>query len=78
MSKCLPFHSSELLQKHHLSFHDITYMWNLKLALVILSTKQKQTQTGGQTCGCQAGRGEKVGWVGSVGLGDVNYYIWNG
>ena len=42
--------------------------------------KQKQKQTHRhreQTCGCQRGGGEG-GWIGSLGLADANYYIWNG
>ena len=41
-----------------------------------LSTKQKQTHGHReQTLSCQAGRGEKVGWTGNLGLIDGNYYI---
>ena len=45
-----------------------------------LSTKQKQTHGHrGQTCGCQGGEGEGVGWMGSLGLlVDANYSIENG
>ena len=40
-----------------------------------IPTEQKQTHThGDQTCGCQ-GDGEGVGWMGSLGLVDANYYI---
>ena len=43
-----------------------------------LHTEKKQTHGHGeQTCGCQGGR-EGVGWTGSLGLRDANYYIWNG
>ena len=42
-----------------------------------LSTKQKQTHRE-QTCGCQRGEGEGVGWMGSLGLLDANYYFENG
>ena len=39
-----------------------------------LSVEQKQTHRhGDQACGCQ-GRGG-VGWTGSLGLVDANYYI---
>ena len=45
------------------------------MAQINLSTKQKRTHTHGeQTCGCQGGRGE-MGWTGSLGLVDANYYI---
>ena len=41
-----------------------------------LSTKQKQTHRHReQTCGYQGGGGEGVGWAGSLGLVDANYYI---
>ena len=43
-----------------------------------LSTKQKQNyRHREQTCGCQGERGG-VGWTGSLGLADANYYIENG
>ena len=43
-----------------------------------LSTKQKQNHRHGeQTRGCRVG-GEGVGWTGSLGLVDTNYYIENG
>ena len=38
--------------------YDITYMWNLIMAQMNLSTKQKQTHRHReQTCGCQGGGG---------------------
>ena len=41
--------------------------------------KQKQTHSHReQTCGCQGGGAMGEGWVGSLGLADANYYIWNG
>ena len=41
-----------------------------------LSTEQRQTHRHGeQTCVCQGGEGEGVGWIGNLGLGDANYYI---
>ena len=41
-----------------------------------LSTKQKQThRSREQTCGYQGAGGVGKGWAGSLGLGDVNYYI---
>ena len=37
-------------------------------------TEQKQTHRHGQqTCGCQ-GEGKGVGWTGSLGLIDANFY----
>ena len=40
-----------------------------------LSAKQKQThEHREQTCSCQ-GVVEEVGWMGSLGLVDANYYI---
>ena len=43
-----------------------------------LSTEQKQTHAHGEkTCGSK-GEGEEVGWTGSLGLIDANYWIWNG
>ena len=44
-----------------------------------LSTEQKQTHRHREkTCDCQAGWEVAEGWTGSLGLADVNYYIWNG
>ena len=44
-----------------------------------LSTKWKQTHRHReQTCGCQGGEDLGEAWVGSLGLADENYYIWNG
>ena len=38
--------------------YDVTYMWNLNMAQMKLSMKQKQTHgQREQTCGCQGGRG---------------------
>ena len=57
--------------------YDITYMKNLnKMAQMNLSTEQKQTKLrhGEQTCVAK-GKGEGVGWMGSLGLVDANYYI---
>ena len=43
-----------------------------------MSMKQKQTHSYREhTCGCQGGGGG-VGWIGSLGLADANYYIENG
>ena len=44
-----------------------------------IPTKQKQTHRHReQTCGCE-GRGvDGEGWIGSLGLGDANYYVENG
>ena len=47
------------------------------MAQINPSTKQKQTQRHGeQTCSCQGGRREGVGWSGNLGLVDANYYIY--
>ena len=41
-----------------------------------ISPEQKRThRSGGQTCGEPRGRGEEVGWPGSLGLADANAYI---
>ena len=45
------------------------------MAQISLSIEQKQTHgQREQICGCQ-GEGEGVGWTGSLGLVDANYYI---
>ena len=49
------------------------------MAQIHLSTKEKRTHRHReQICGCQGGAGEGVGWTGSWGLVDANYYIQNG
>ena len=43
-----------------------------------LSTKQKQTHRHReQTCGCQGGGEVEEVWIGSFGLTNANYYVWN-
>ena len=50
-------------------------MKNLKYDINNLSTKQKQTHRHReQTCSCQEAGGDE-GWIGSLGLEDVNYYV---
>ena len=66
---------SEVSQKEK-DKYDITYVWNLKHGTDEPIAKQKHTQRHReQTCGCQWGRGEEVGWTGSLRLADANYYI---
>ena len=48
------------------------------MAQMILSTKQKQITDGRTDLWLPRGKREEVGWMGSLGLVDVNYYIWNG
>ena len=57
--------------------YEITHTWNL-----IHGTNEpfhgKETHgLGEQTYGCRGGGGE-YGWIGSLGLIDANYCIWNG
>ena len=59
---------SEVNQKDKDKYHTISYMWNLKYGTNDLLSKK-------QTCGWPRGMGEAVGWTGSLGLVDVNYYI---
>ena len=48
------------------------------MAQMNLSTEKKQTHgQGEQTCGCQGG-GEGVEGIGSLGLVDSNYCLWDG
>ena len=56
---------------------DINYMWNLKYGTndPIYKTETDHGHRE-QTCGSQQGGG--VGWMGSLGLIDANYYIQNG
>ena len=49
------------------------------MAKTNLSTKLKQTHRHReQTSGCQGGRGVREGWIGSLGLADTHYYIYDG
>ena len=54
----------------------MTYTWNLKYGtddpIYKTETVHKHRE---QTCGCQGGEGEEVGWIGSWVLVDANYYI---
>ena len=58
--------------------YDITYMWNLKHCT---NESIDKTETDSQRTDMEnrlvvaRGRGEEVGWTGSLGLVDVNYYI---
>ena len=53
--------------------YDIAYMWSLKHGTNDLFTKQKQIMDMEDRLEF-AGR-QGVGWIGSVGLVDANYYI---
>ena len=54
------------------------YIWNLKYGPNI-SMGQKQTHLyTEQTCGLQGRRGMGEGWIGSMGLAEANYCIWDG
>ena len=58
---------SEVSQKEK----DTIYLlhWSLKYGTNDLSTKQ--------TCVCRGERGERVGWIGSLGLVDENSCVWS-
>ena len=45
------------------------------MAQMNLSTKQKDTPRHREHVWLPRGRGEEVGWTGSLGLVDANYYI---
>ena len=51
-------------------------MWSLKYGTNDLSTTETDHGHGGQTSVCQ-GEEEGAGWIGSLGLVDANYCIWN-
>ena len=55
--------------------YDINYMWDLKYDTNEPIYETKTDRHREQTCGCQGGGGVGEGWIGSVGLADVNYYI---
>ena len=65
-----------LSQKENDKYHDITYMWNLKHG-----TNEPILQNRNRLIGIRNGpvvangEGEGVGWPGSLGLVDANYYI---
>ena len=68
---------SEVSQKEKNKYHMISLIGGIKnMTQMNLSSKQKQIQRPKeQTCGCQGGRVAGVGWMGSLGLVDANYYI---
>ena len=57
---------------------DIAYVWNLSYDTnePVHKTETDRSQRE-QTC-CQGGKGEGMGWTGSLGFVDANYYIENG
>ena len=57
--------------------YNITYMWNLKYDTneLIYETKTDSQRT---DLWLPRGRGVREGWIGSMGLVDGNYYIYNG
>ena len=57
--------------------NDITYIWNLIHGTKEPFHRKENHGFGEQICGCQEEE-EKVGWIGSLRLMDVNYYLWNG
>ena len=65
---------------------DTTGKWNLKYdgnepvyKTETDSTDMKRTyRRRKQTCGCHGGRGLEEGWIGSLRLTDIYYYIQNG
>ena len=59
--------------------YDITYVWNLKCGTnePIYKT-ETDSQIGRTDLRLPGRRGEGVGWTGSLGLVDANYYILNG
>ena len=57
---------SEVNQKERQIPYDITYMWNQKYSTNETETDSKLLPRG---------RGEGIGWTGSLGLVDVNYLM---
>jgi len=55
--------------------YDITYLWNLIYGTNEPFHRKENHGHGEQTCGWE---GEEVGWTGSLGLINANYYIWSG
>ena len=67
---------SRVSQKEKDRYHMISLICGIQIMTQMnLSTEQKQSHRyREQTCGCQWG-GVEEGWIGSMGLVDVNYYI---
>ena len=53
-------------------------MWSLKYGTKDLSTKQKRPWTWRTDLCFPEGEGERVGWIGILGLVDENFRIWSG
>ena len=68
---------SEVSQTEKDKNHMLSLMCGVQnMAQKNLSTEQKQTcRHREQTYACQVGGGEGVGWTGSLGLVNANYYI---
>ena len=57
--------------------HDITYIWNLNIRQMNLSTEQKLVDLKNRLVVAKGER-EAVGWTGSLGLVDANSSTWSG
>ena len=57
--------------------YDITYIWNLIYAQMNLSTEKKIMDLENRLVVVK-GEGKGVEWLGSLGLVDANYCLWNG
>ena len=55
--------------------YDVTYMWNLTYGTNAPSIIQKQITDMERRLVVARGSGEGVGWTGSLGLVDADYYI---
>ena len=67
---------SKVSQEEKDKYHMIPLICGIQnMSQMNISTKQKQIHKyREQTCGCQDGGGLGEGRIGSVGLGDANYY----
>ena len=66
---------SEVSHKAKDKYHMISHIWNLIYGTNEPFHRKENHRLGEQTCGCPGGEG--VGWIGSLGLIDANYCLWN-
>ena len=69
---------SEVSQNEKDKYHMIPHICNLIYSTNEPFPRKENHGLGEQTCGCQGGEREGMGWTGSLGLIDVLYCLWNG
>ena len=69
---------SEVSQKEKDKYHDITHIWYLIYSTNETFHRKENHGLGEYRLVVAKGEGEGVGWIGSLGLTDTDYCLWNG